>query len=74
MLPLHARSSTNLVSSLPMNQQAILTQKSSAEIVDLFQKLNIQRRDRTFLPPTITIFYTGFARRIRIENGKVAES
>ena len=51
-----------------------LDPKSSAEIVDLFQKLNIQGVTVLFATHNYNLLQQVSARRIRIENGKVAES
>jgi cell division transport system ATP-binding protein len=51
-----------------------LDPKSSGEIVDLFQKLNIQGVTVLFATHNYNLLQQVSARRIRIENGKVAES
>jgi cell division transport system ATP-binding protein len=51
-----------------------LDPKSSAEIVDLFQKLNIQGVTVLFATHNYNLLQQVSARRIRIEAGKVAES
>ncbi len=51
-----------------------LDPKSSGEIVDLFQKLNIQGVTILFATHNYNLLQQVSARRIRIENGKVAES